>query len=40
MKMTNWYWNTPMGGWLLWGVWINKRWFIGVSQVMSSPTTP
>ena len=30
--MANWYWKTLIGEWFLWGVWIDKRWFIGVSR--------
>lgn len=35
MKM---FWNTQLDGWILWGVWIQRRWFIGCSRVAAGET--
>lgn len=32
MGRTVWYWNSRYMAWIMWGVWIREKWFIGVAR--------
>lgn len=31
-KSTRWYWKALVNDWFLWGVWIQKKWFVGIAR--------